>query len=793
MMNLNNISSDKFAITKAPGLPVGRMLTSALPFVALAVPGTAYAQSAENTATISAPSGAIEINTANNSATDTDTVLAALVAANDTVTGVFGAGTTGVLNVLSDDTVNGAAATVTDVTIAVASTSSLPSQLTFDVTSGEVGVVAGTPAGIYSFDYTICETANPTNCETATATVTVEAPVIAADNDSVTGVIGLDGGADLLDVLDGDTLGGAAATTTNVDLTVVSGATPINGGPVPTLDVTDGLISVPAGTPAGDYTINYQICDAVNPTVCDNATATISVVAAPILADDDAVTGVDGLAGTPNILNVLDGDTLGGTQAPLSDVTLSVVTPATPIDGGAVPTLDPATGLVSVPAGTPAGTYTITYEVCEDLNPGNCDQAVISVTVAAPVIVADADAVTGISSVTGGNDVLDVIDGDTLDGNAITAGDVNISVLTGAAPINGGPVPTLNTTTGLVSVPANTPAGVYEISYQICDPLNPTVCDNALASVTVDAPAIVADDDSVTGVDGAVGAADALDVLDGDTFNGAPFNAGDVTLSVTTGATPINGGPVPTLNTATGLVSIPAGTPAGTYTITYQICDPVNPTNCDTGIATIEVIAAVIAADADSISGLNGVTGGTDVLDVLDGDTIGGAPATPSNVILTVATPATPINGGPVPTLDTTTGQISVPVGTPAGTYEIEYQICEPLNPTNCVTETATVVIAPSVDLSITKTNGVDTVTSGQSITYTLVVSNAGPDAAVGALLRDIPGAGLSCPVSNPVSFAGDGSPAGTFTIADLTGPGIALGTLMAGQSATITYTCTVD
>ena len=46
-------------------------------------------------------------------------------------------------------------------------------------------------------------------------------------------------------------------------------------------------------------------------------------------------------------------------------------------------------------------------------------------------------------------------------------------------------------------------------------------------------------------------------------------------------------------------------------------------------------------------------------------------------------TPATPINGGPVPVLDVTTGNVSVPAGTPAGTYTITYQICEVVNPSN--------------------------------------------------------------------------------------------------------------
>ncbi|MBN8628592.1 MAG: hypothetical protein J0M17_24210, partial [Planctomycetes bacterium] len=44
-----------------------------------------------------------------------------------------------------------------------------------------------------------------------------------------------------------------------------------------------------------------------------------------------------------------------------------VTMPATSINGGPVPSIDPATGVVSVPPGTPAGPYTITYQICEKL------------------------------------------------------------------------------------------------------------------------------------------------------------------------------------------------------------------------------------------------------------------------------------------------------------------------------------------------------------------------------------------------------------------------------------------
>ena len=49
-------------------------------------------------------------------------------------------------------------------------------------------------------------------------------------------------------------------------------------------------------------------------------------------------------------------------------------------------TLDPATGAVNVAPGTPAGTYTLVYEICEILNPANCDTAMATVTVGAALI-----------------------------------------------------------------------------------------------------------------------------------------------------------------------------------------------------------------------------------------------------------------------------------------------------------------------------------------------------------------------------------------------------------------------
>ena len=59
--------------------------------------------------------------------------------------------------------------------------SSLPSGITLDENTGEVGVLAGTPEGTFTFEYEVCETINRFNCDTATATIVVAFPPPEAD------------------------------------------------------------------------------------------------------------------------------------------------------------------------------------------------------------------------------------------------------------------------------------------------------------------------------------------------------------------------------------------------------------------------------------------------------------------------------------------------------------------------------------------------------------------------------------------------------------------------------------
>ena len=129
-------------------------------------------------------------------------------------------------------------------------------------------VAAGTPAGTYSLIYKICEIANPTNCTQATVAVTVNAPVIAAVNDTAS-INGLTGGT-FTNVLANDTLNGAAVMSSQVNTTSVSST---NAG----ITLSGTNVIVAAGTPAGTYSLIYKICEISNPTNCMQATVAVTV------------------------------------------------------------------------------------------------------------------------------------------------------------------------------------------------------------------------------------------------------------------------------------------------------------------------------------------------------------------------------------------------------------------------------------------------------------------------------------------------------------------------------------
>ncbi|MCK9468692.1 MAG: hypothetical protein M0Q49_04685 [Porticoccaceae bacterium] len=111
-----------------------------------------------------------------------------------------------------------------------------------------------------------------------------------------------------------------------------------------------------------------------------------------------------------------------------------------------------------------------------------------------------------------------------------------------------------------------------------------------LMSVVYEPPAapaeLIATDDNFVCETGTTAGETVGNVLTNDTYDGALATTGDVTITIVTAAA---GETTPTLNTTTGDVSVPEGTPDDTYTIVYKLTDKEDDTNTDTATVTITV------------------------------------------------------------------------------------------------------------------------------------------------------------------------------------------------------------
>ena len=126
--------------------------------------------------------------------------------------------------------------------------------------------------------------------------------------------------------------------------------------------------------------------------------------------------------------------------------------------------------------------------------------------------------------------------------------------------------------------------------YQICDKLNPTVCDSALVVVNI-TPVIVASYDNLGTV--ASGGTLVKPLFVNDTLNGVG-NFDPTLVNITVTDAPNKG--TASINPTTGQVTYtPNAGASGIDSLIYRICDKLNPTVCDTALVVVNITPVIDA------------------------------------------------------------------------------------------------------------------------------------------------------------------------------------------------------
>ncbi|MDK2012648.1 MULTISPECIES: beta strand repeat-containing protein [unclassified Deinococcus] len=725
---------------------------------------TATGGTLANTATVTAPSGTTDPTAGNNSATDTDTVTPVTDVAVSKAVNVVAAGPGGTVTYTIRAWNNGpspagsttltdtVSASLTGVTWTCAGTGgascsaasgsgnaiSLTVNLGTDtgsVTTADTRYVTLTVTGtlVSSATGTLGNTASVSDASDSTPannSASVSTRIVDAVND--TGSVTFNQGATFT-ILANDTVGGAAATTTNATLpTIVTngGLTGLSVNASGQLVLAASALNLP-----GTYTVTYQICDATLTSACDTATIAITVTPA---AADLAITKAQraGTGGTfqTTALSVVQGGAVQY-QIVVTNNGPSAVTNATFTD--AVPAN--LTGL-SVVSATGTGTTCTASFTGGTLNGTFSGASGTSCTVTIQGTATTTGTFTNTATVTAPSGITDA-----------TTGNNTASVNTTVTPAAD------------LAIDKSAPVAVGSgraVSYTI------RVWNNGPSSVT---GATVTDSlPSGFTVTGISCAATGTATCGTQTFTASSVTITTGTLSLDTNAA--NATPDGNFLTYTLTGTAPA---SGTLSNTASVAAPAGTTDLPSGNnSSAAAVTRVIDAVNDAAVNLAFGTGGT--VTVLGNDTVGGAAATTANVAVTVQ------NAGGITGLTVNgSGQLFVPAATPAGSYTVTYQICDATLTTACDAATVTVDVgAASADVIITKT-GPAFAKPGETISYTLTVTNAGPNAATAVTVSDTLPTGLTYVSSAPAATVSGQTLSWT------------LGTLAASASQTITVTAT--
>ncbi|WP_314285861.1 gliding motility-associated C-terminal domain-containing protein [Capnocytophaga sputigena] len=602
-------------------------------------------------------------------------------------------------NILTNDSYNTQSVTTASVTIST--TTALTNAPYIATATGEVFLPVHTPAGTYTLTYNLCAKSAPYNCsEVATVTIIVNpSPIKLQTTDDTFSHTTTTQMIVLGNILTNDSYNTQSVTTASV--TISTTTTSIN---VPYIAIATGEVFLPAHTPAGTYTLTYTLCAKSAPYNCSGvATVTIIVNLSPIkLQTTDDTFSHTTTTQTIVLGNILTNDNYNSQSVTTVSVTISTTTALIN-----VPYIATVTGEVFLPANTLVGTYTLTYSLCAKSAPYNCSEvATVTIIVSPSPIKLQTTNDTFSHTTTTQTIVLgNVLANDSYNTQSVTTASVTISTTTALTN-----VPYIAIATGEVFLPAHTLAGTYTLTYSLCAKTPPYNC-SGVATVTIivsPSPIKLQTTDDTFSHTTTTQTIVLGNILNNDSYNTQSVTTASVTISTTTALTN-----VPYIATVTGEVFLPAHTPAGTYTLTYSLCTKTPPYNCS-GVATVTVIVSPSPIKLQTTDDTFSHTTTTQMIvlgNVLANDSYNTQSVTTASVTISTTTALTN-----VPYIAIATGEVFLPVHTPAGTYTLTYSLCAKTVPYNCSgVATVTIIVSPPLviarDDTYTVTIGTTTIT----------------------------------------------------------------------------------
>ena len=219
-----------------------------------------------------------------------------------------------------------------------------------------------------------------------------------------------------------------------------------------------------------------------NNPVCVTST---SLALPVILAVPDTTAAVNNLTG--GITDALTtNDLLGGIPVVIGTGPGNVILTGITVPTGL--TLN-ANGTVTIAPNIAAGNYSLTYSICATTNPTNCSSVTSRIVVSVPAILAVADTTAAVNGLTGGITTALTLN-DKLNGTAVVIGIAPGNVILTGVTVPTGFILNLN---GTVTIAPNTAAGNYNLTYKICDVINPTNCSSVTSIIVVSAVVPAAD------------------------------------------------------------------------------------------------------------------------------------------------------------------------------------------------------------------------------------------------------------------------------------------------------------